>query len=62
MTDDLRLPEESIKRIEDHLERLEAQLEQRIKGMESQAIRITLVIGVLILFLVYMLFRACGKL
>jgi len=62
MKDDLRLPEESIKRIEDHLDRLEAQLEQRVKGLESQASRISLVIGALVLFLVYMLFRAWGKL
>jgi len=62
MNNHLRLPEESIKRIEDHLERLEAQLEQRIKGIENQAIRITLLVGVLILFLVYMLFRAWGRL
>ena len=62
MKDDLRLPEESMKRIEDHLERMEAEIEQRVEGMKKQAIGATVVMGVLIMFLVYLLVRVWDKL
>ena len=52
MEDDLRLPEESMKRIEDHLERMEAEIEQKVKGMKNQAIGATVAMGVLIMSLV----------
>ena len=62
MESDPKLPEEAMRRIEDHLERMEAQLEQRVKGMENQAIRMSVVIGLLIMLLVVLLLRAWDKL
>jgi len=37
MENDPRLPEESMKRIEDHFEKMEAEIEQRVQGMKNQA-------------------------
>ena len=62
MEDDRKLPEEAMQLIEDHLDRLEAQLEQRVRGMENQAIRMSVVIGVLIMLLLFLLLRAWDKL
>jgi hypothetical protein len=57
MEDKLKLPEESLKRIEEHLERLEARFEERVKSMEDRVRRIAAIIGVLALFIVYMIYR-----
>jgi hypothetical protein len=60
--DDLRLPDESQERIQDRLERIEFQLEKRVKGLGNQAIGVSITIGAIILILVFVLLHAWGKL
>jgi len=62
MEDDPRLPDESQERIQDRLERVEFQLEKRVKGLGNQAIGVSITIGTIIMILVFVLLHAWGKL
>ena len=62
MEDDPRLPDQSQERIQDLLERIEVQLEKRVKGLGNQAIGVSITIGTIILILVFVLFHAWDKL
>lgn len=62
MEDDPRLPDESQERIQDLLERIEFQLEKRVKNFGNQAIGVSITIGTIILILVFVLLHAWEKL
>ena len=62
MEDDPRLPDESQERIQDRLERVEFQLEKRVKGLGNQAIGVSITIGTIIMILVFVLLHAWDKL
>jgi hypothetical protein len=62
MGDDRRLPDESQERIQDRLERIEFQLEKRVKGLGIQAIGASFTIGAIILILVFVLLHTWDKL
>jgi len=62
MEDDPRLPDESQERIQDLLERIEFQLEKRVKNLGNQAIGVSITIGTIILILVFVLLHAWEKL
>jgi hypothetical protein len=62
MGDDPRLPDESQERILDRLERVEFQLEKRVKGLGNQVIGVSITIGTIILILVFVLLHAWDKL
>ena len=62
MEDDPRLPEESEERIQDLLERIEFQLEKRVKSLGNQAIGVSITIGTILLILVFVFLHAWEKL
>jgi len=62
MEDDPRLPDESQERIQDLLERIEFQLEKRVKNFGNQAIGVSITIGTILLILVFVILHAWEKL
>ena len=62
MENDPRLPDESQERIQDRFERIEFQLEKRVKGFGNQAIGVSITIGTIIMILVFVLAYAWDKL
>jgi hypothetical protein len=62
MEEDSRLPDESQERIQDRLERIEFQLEKRVKGLGNQAIGVSITIGTIIMILAFVLWHAWARL
>jgi hypothetical protein len=62
MEDDPRLPDESQERIQDRLERINFQLEKRVKGLGNQAIGVSITIGTIIMIIVFVLLHAWDRL